>query len=119
MCYCIGILTITFQNYPQARKMAGPQPYEGTLAFDNLDIDLILKVASHTVFGPFFTFFVPVIYKGIGAPCTAPTVYYSLVWFLFVTSICALLVSFMESSHHLLQKGCSSRFRTSIVTSAH
>jgi len=67
--------------------MAGPQPYEGTLAFDNLDIDLVLKVASHTIFGPFFTFFVPLIYKGVGAPWTAPTVYYSSVWFLFVTSI--------------------------------
>jgi len=67
--------------------MAGPEPYEGTLAFDNLDIDLILKVASHTIFGPFFTFFVPIIYKGMGAPWTAPTVFYSSAWFLFVTSI--------------------------------
>jgi hypothetical protein len=71
--------------------MAGPQPYEGTLAFDNFDIDLILKVASHTIFGPFFTFFVPLIYKGMGAPWTAPTVYYSSAWFLFVTLICTSL----------------------------
>jgi hypothetical protein len=71
--------------------MAGPQQYEGTLTFDNFDIDLVLKVASHTFFSPFFTFFVPIMYKGMGAPWTAPTVYYTSAWFLFVTSICALL----------------------------
>jgi len=67
--------------------MAGPQPYQGTLAFDNFDIDLVLKVASHTILSPFFTFFVPFMYKGMGAPWTAPTVYYPSAWFLFVTTI--------------------------------
>lgn len=71
--------------------MAGPQPYQGTLAFDNFDIDLVLKVASHTILSPFFTFFVPFMYKGMGAPWTAPTVYYPSAWFLFVTTICMSL----------------------------
>ncbi|THH19793.1 hypothetical protein EW146_g1447 [Bondarzewia mesenterica] len=30
--------------------------------FDNLDIDLVVKVLSHTAFSPFFIFFVPVFY---------------------------------------------------------
>jgi hypothetical protein len=90
------------QNHFRAHKMAGPEPYEGTLAFDNLDIDLILKVASHTIFGPFFTFFVPIIYKGMGAPWTAPTVFYSSAWFLFVTSICTLLAPPAESGFAFL-----------------
>jgi len=77
--------------------MAGPQRHEGTLAFDNFDIDLVLKVASHTILGPFFTFFVPVMYKGMGAPWTAPTVLYSSVWFLFVASICTSLALLLES----------------------
>ena len=83
--------------------MAGPQqPYEGTLAFDNFDIDLVLKVASNTIFGPFFTFFVPFMYKGMGAPWTAPTVYYPSLWFLFVTSICTLLAPLPESGFAFL-----------------
>ena len=76
--------------------MAGPQPYQGTLAFDNFDIDLVLKVASHTFLSPFFTFFVPFMYKGMGAPWTAPTVYYPSAWFLFVTTICTLLALLLE-----------------------
>lgn len=82
--------------------MAGPQPYEGTLAFDNFDIDLVLKVASHTVLSPFFTFFVPFMYKGMGAPWTAPTVYYPSAWFLFVTMICTLLAPLPESGFAFL-----------------
>ena len=82
--------------------MAGPQPYEGTLTFDNFDIDLVLKVASHTIFSPFFTFFVPFMYKGMGAPWTAPTVYYPLAWFLFVTSFCTSLSALLESGFAFL-----------------
>jgi hypothetical protein len=65
-----------------------PRAYEGTLAFDNLDLDLVIKVASHTVFSPFFTFFIPVIYKGTGQPWTEPTVYLSSAWCLLMTTIC-------------------------------
>ena len=103
--------------------MAGPQPYEGTLTFDNFDIDLVLKVASHTIFGPFFTFFVPFMYKGMGAPWTAPTVYYPSAWFLFVTLICTLLAPSPKEWVHIFDhphlKGCSENFRTSIGTVAH
>ena len=99
---CLGVLTTVFQNHFHIRKMAGPQPYAGTLTFDSLDVDLILKVASHTIFGPFFTFFVPVMYKGMGAPWTAPTVYYSSAWFLFVTSICTWLAPFLENGSSFL-----------------
>jgi hypothetical protein len=65
-----------------------PQKFESTLAFDALDLDLVVKVASHTVFSPFFTFFVPIIYKGVGQEWTEPNVYLSIAWFLLVTIIC-------------------------------
>ena len=65
-----------------------PRKFESTLAFDALDLDLVVKVASHTIFSPFFTFFVPIIYKGVGQAWTEPTVYLSVAWFLLVTSIC-------------------------------
>lgn len=71
--------------------MAARQPYESTLIFDNLDIDLVVKITAHTLFSPFFTFFVPVIYKGMDAPWSAPTVYMSTGWFLIVTFICTFL----------------------------
>jgi len=59
---------------------------ERTLTFDNLDLDLILKVASHTVFSPFFTMFIPVIYKA-GHDWSSPLVYVSTGWFALVTLI--------------------------------
>jgi hypothetical protein len=65
-----------------------PQRFESTLAFDALDLDLVVKVASHTIFSPFFTFFVPIIYKGVGQAWTEPTVYLSIAWFLGVTFLC-------------------------------
>jgi len=55
--------------------------------FDNLDLDLVLKVAAHTIFSPFFTFFVPLIYKGVGSPWTEPTVYLSSAWCLLMSAI--------------------------------
>ncbi|KIM26278.1 hypothetical protein M408DRAFT_313662 [Serendipita vermifera MAFF 305830] len=65
--------------------MSPPQSFESTLAFDSLDVDLVITVASHTVFSPFFTFFIPIIYKGVGQAWSEPTVYVSIAWFLLVT----------------------------------
>ncbi|TFK22320.1 retinal short-chain dehydrogenase/reductase [Coprinopsis marcescibilis] len=61
-----------------------------TLVFDNLDVDLIAKVLTHTLFSPFFIFFVPVFYVFQGHSPWDPViigfgVYYALLsafWFL-------------------------------------
>jgi hypothetical protein len=92
--------------------MAHPQTrtYESTLVFDNLDLDLIVKVAAHTVFSPFFTFFVPLIYKGVGSPWTEPTVYISSGWFLLMSTICQYSLPF---SHRNTEKGSEQGFHAS------
>lgn len=89
--------------------MAHPQTraYESTLVFDNLDLDLVVKVAAHTVFSPFFTFFVPLIYKGVGSPWTEPTVYISSAWFLLMSTICQYIPPF---SHQNTEMGPNRAF---------
>ena len=84
---------------------------EPTLAFDALDLDLVLKVLSNTAFsvsyhtfipssitnlsvppqsiGPFFTFFIPVLTYAQEQRSDLPTVYWGTVWFAFVTFFCA------------------------------
>jgi len=63
---------------------------EPTLIFDTFDIDLVVKVLSHTVFSPFFLFFQPVFFFFHGSrltdiPVVISSVYWALVslfWFL-------------------------------------
>ncbi|KAJ3769956.1 retinal short-chain dehydrogenase reductase [Lentinula raphanica] len=45
--------------------------------FDSLDVDLVFKVLKHTLFSPFFVFFVPVFYVFSGAKTTDPFVIWS------------------------------------------
>jgi len=71
------------ENSPQSRD-------EPTLIFDTFDIDLVVKVLSHTVFSPFFLFLQPVFFffhgsKLTDTPVVVSSVYWALVslfWFL-------------------------------------
>lgn len=62
---------------------------DGSPIFDTLDIDLVVKVLTHTAFSPFFLFFIPIFYIFQGAKLTDIVVvlsggYYaavSLFWF--------------------------------------
>jgi hypothetical protein len=77
--------------------------------FDNLDLDLFIKVLSYTAFseltslfcsikllthyliyilGPFFTFFIPVVYVAQGVSWSAPVVVGSCVYFAFISAFC-------------------------------
>ncbi|ESK95152.1 retinal short-chain dehydrogenase reductase [Moniliophthora roreri MCA 2997] len=49
----------------QSQHNADPSP-----VFDSLDIDLVIKVLTHTAFSPFFIFFIPVFYVFQGAKIT-------------------------------------------------
>ncbi|KAH9943291.1 retinal short-chain dehydrogenase/reductase [Epithele typhae] len=54
--------------------------------YDSFDVDLIMKVLAHTLFSPFFTFFVPIFYIFHGAGLTDAVV---VVPALFNLSLCA------------------------------
>lgn len=56
-------------------------------AWDQLDLDMFIKVASHTVFSPFFTFFIPFIYKSTGLPWSDPTLQAFSAWFALMALI--------------------------------
>ncbi|THV08287.1 retinal short-chain dehydrogenase/reductase [Dendrothele bispora CBS 962.96] len=56
-----------------------------TPVFDNLDLDLVVKVLTHTLFGPFFIFFTPVFFFFQGSKLTDPLVVYPSVWFVVVS----------------------------------
>ncbi|KAI0082386.1 retinal short-chain dehydrogenase/reductase [Panus rudis PR-1116 ss-1] len=58
-----------------------PQSYEASPIFDALDVDLVVKVLSHTAFSPFFTFFIPVFYYFQGARWPSPVIVYSAGYF--------------------------------------
>ncbi|KAK1228442.1 hypothetical protein PQX77_008505 [Marasmius sp. AFHP31] len=58
-----------------------------TPVFDSLDIDLLSKVLSHTVFSPFFVFFVPVFYFFQGAKLTDPIIVTSAIYYVFLCVI--------------------------------
>jgi len=53
------------------------------LIFDTLDLDLLVKVLSRTVFSPFFTFFIPLLYKAQGANWDDTIVLQSGAWCAF------------------------------------
>jgi hypothetical protein len=86
---------------------AEQQPvYDASPIFDNLDVDLVLKVLSHTAFsefastsympkhplktptGPFFTFFIPVFYVFQGLPYTSPAVVISSGYYVAICAFC-------------------------------
>ncbi|KZS97932.1 retinal short-chain dehydrogenase/reductase [Sistotremastrum niveocremeum HHB9708] len=60
---------------------------EPTQIFDNLDLDLIVKVLSHTAFSPFFTFFIPIMYRAQGAEWSSSIIRTSLGWFFFTFAL--------------------------------
>ena len=77
---------------------------EGSPIFDNLDIDLFVKVLAHTAFsenyipilvavinyslGPFFVFFIPIFYIFQGAKLTDPIVITSSTYYALVSTFC-------------------------------
>jgi len=63
-----------------------PQVYDASPIFDNFDVDLIVKVLSHTAFSPFFTFFIPVFYIFQGLPFTHPIVIFSSVYYVAISA---------------------------------
>jgi len=82
-------------------------PQEPSQVFDDFNIDLLVKVLSHTAFselprhklftfqdvtsqGPFFTFFIPLFYLSQGEQITSKSVIYS-------ASHCAAVSAFCES----------------------
>ncbi|KAG5654612.1 hypothetical protein H0H81_011587 [Sphagnurus paluster] len=58
---------------------------DGSPIFDTLDIDLVVKVLAHTLFGPFFLFFIPIFYVFQGAQFTDPVVVYSSIYWVVVS----------------------------------
>ncbi|KAG8805586.1 hypothetical protein FRC17_005446 [Serendipita sp. 399] len=72
---------------PYTQEMQENDTPDTAASFDHLDLDLVVKVASHTVFSPFFTFFVPLIYKGVGHSWTDTTLLIPSLWFLLMTVI--------------------------------
>lgn len=52
--------------------MTGRNAHDGEPIYDSGDIDLFVKVANHTVFSPFFIFFVPIFFLFQGAKVTDP-----------------------------------------------
>jgi len=87
---------------------AKEQPHDVSPIFDSLDIDLLVKVLSHTAFskaesfaclstlmvnllGPFFLFFIPVFYVFQGAKLTDRIVVLSASYYVAVSCFCAVL----------------------------
>jgi len=82
------------------------------LIFDTLDLDLLVKVLSRTVFstsfvgmpdlrltqtaGPFFTFFIPLLYKAQGANWDDTIVLQSGAWCAFTVVFCGFTFSTPE-----------------------
>lgn len=52
-------------------------PQEPSQVFDDFNVDLVVKVLSHTAFSPFFTFFIPLFYLSQGEQITSKSVIYS------------------------------------------
>ncbi|KAL0580072.1 hypothetical protein V5O48_001931 [Marasmius crinis-equi] len=58
-----------------------------TPIFDSLDIDLVIKVMSNTVFSPFFIFFIPVFYFFQGSKLTDPIILASAAYYVLLCVI--------------------------------
>lgn len=65
---------------------APSEVYDAAPIFDNFDVDLLVKVLSHTAFSPFFTFFIPVFYYFQGARWPHPILVISSA---YTVGICA------------------------------
>jgi len=61
-----------------------------TLVFDNFDVDLVVKVLSHTLFSPFFVSLIPVFYLFQGAKATDAVVSYSATYFAVISGFWTL-----------------------------
>ncbi|KAF8663416.1 hypothetical protein AX16_000988 [Volvariella volvacea WC 439] len=59
---------------------------EGFPIFDALDIDLVVKVLTHTALSPFFVFFIPVFYIFQGAKYTDPVIVGSAVYYVVISA---------------------------------
>ncbi|KAF5333603.1 hypothetical protein D9611_002507 [Ephemerocybe angulata] len=59
---------------------------EPTPIYDNVDIDLFVKVLNHTLFSPFFIFFVPLFYIFQGAKVTDPGIIGLSVYWILISS---------------------------------
>lgn len=84
--------------------------YESVPVFDNFDIDLLVKVLSHTAFsestsctrlltltinassGPFFTFFIPLFYYFQGSRWPSPILVLSSGYYVLVSAFCELFL---------------------------
>ncbi|KAF9481842.1 retinal short-chain dehydrogenase/reductase [Pholiota conissans] len=58
---------------------------DGSPIFDNLDIDLIMKVLANTAFSPFFIFFMPIFYYFQGFQLDHPKIVYSSIYWIFIS----------------------------------
>ncbi|KAF8351653.1 retinal short-chain dehydrogenase reductase [Amanita rubescens] len=63
---------------------------EPMLVFDNLDIDLVIKVLNHTLFSPFFVSLMPVFYFFQGAKLTEPAVVYPTLYLIAISAFWTL-----------------------------
>ncbi|KAF9006603.1 retinal short-chain dehydrogenase/reductase [Cyathus striatus] len=61
------------------------QSFEGSPIFDNLDIDLVIKVLANTMFSPFFVFFIPVFYIFQGAKLTDSVIVLSFLYYISIS----------------------------------
>jgi short-subunit dehydrogenase len=63
---------------------------DGSPIWDSLDIDLFVKVFSHTAFSPFFVMLIPTFYVFQGAKFTDTIVLVSAAYYVFVSSFWAI-----------------------------
>ncbi|KAJ7232202.1 retinal short-chain dehydrogenase/reductase [Mycena haematopus] len=63
---------------------------DGSPIWDSLDIDLFVKVFSHTAFSPFFVALIPTFYVFQGAKITDNIVLFSAAYYVFVASFWAI-----------------------------
>lgn len=61
-------------------------PNEPAPIFDNFDIDLVVKVLSHTAFSPFFLFFLPIFFYSQAQKLNDTPVLVTSVYWVFVSS---------------------------------
>ncbi|KAK0230484.1 retinal short-chain dehydrogenase/reductase [Armillaria fumosa] len=69
---------------------------DGSPIYDSFDVDLVVKVLSHTAFSPFFIFFIPIFHLFQGAKITDPIivgwgVYYVIISLFWLVKWCSLL----------------------------
>lgn len=61
------------------------QSFEPTPVYDNVDIDLFVKVLANTALSPFFVFFIPVFYWFQGAKVTDPVIVLSAIYYVAIS----------------------------------